>query len=210
MGRYFLLGLGWISNPIVWFHRLLPLFPHMHILYSIITGWHHILKLLLVVSFLHTFSCTRVILVWCSGTCCLCQSIQNLLLELIWNCSQGIWLFLILTFLYYFFCHIIICSLLQGGIILLGLSFCGRISATNISYVTVFCLGTSLFFMKFIEFIPLMRSFSFIIFPMPYINPPYSLAPAVPQALCISGFLLFSRCIKYSIRPSSSSHTACA
>ena len=53
------------------------------------------------------------------------------------------------------------------SLIFLGSYFCGRIYATNIAYVIVLSLRNSLFLMNFIEFVPLMRSFSFIVFPMP-------------------------------------------
>ena len=98
----------------------------------------------------------------------------------------------------------------EVNIILLGSYFCGRVSATNLAYVTIFCLVNSLFLMDSIESIPLIRSFSFLVFPMPCINRPYSLAPTFPQAFCFSGFFLFSSCLNFIIWPSLSSRTECA
>ena len=82
------------------------------------------------------------------------------------------------------------------SLILLGSYFFGRISDTKIVYV-----------INFIDFIPLMRCFIFLDFPMHCINFLYSLAPAVPQDFCVSIFLLFSRCLNYRIWPYLSSHT---
>ena len=113
MGIYFLSGLGWISNLIVWVHRLIPFFPHMHIISCLSTVWHNIIPWILVVSCLDVFSCTRVMLIWCWGTCCLCQIIQPLLLDLIWHCSQVFWFLLILAFLYTFPRRVLIYYILQ-------------------------------------------------------------------------------------------------
>ena len=73
-----------------------------------------------------------------------------------------------------------------------------------------FCFGTSWFLIKLIEFIPLMRYFSFIDFLIPCIDIPYSLDPDVSQTFCLSDFLWFIRYLNSSIWLYSSSHTACA
>ena len=98
----------------------------------------------------------------------------------------------------------------EASLIFLDSSFCGRIYATNIAYVTVFGLVTSFFLMNAIEFVPLMRSLIFLVFPMPCINLPYSLHPDVHQDFCVSGFLWLSRYLNSSIWNYVSFHTAYA
>ena len=101
-----------------------------------------------------------------------------------------------------FFCHIIICFLLKRVSLYLVNLFVG-VYLPQILYMWLFvCFVTSWFLINFIEFIPLIRSFSILVFPMTWINIPHSLAPDILHNFCVYRFLWFSMCLNSRTRPS--------